>query len=238
MAKKSRSSSRASNGPNYFQGKYLSEFFGTMILVLIGCGAIVLSGFGGAPQALQVGAAFGLAYTAVAYSIGLLSGGHINPAVTIAMWSAGRMRGSDAIPYIVWQLLGGIVGAGLLVLILMGKGQTAVTALGQNSYAAGGIGVAALVEFLATLIFALVFLGASSVRGGPALAGLVIGLTLVALHLAFISVTGLSTNPARSLAPAVWVRGDALTQVWLFLLVPAIAGWLAGWLAKRKVVGG
>jgi aquaporin Z len=238
MAKRSRSATRS--GMDYFDGRYWCELIGTAMLVLIGCGAIVLSGFAAPASALQIGAAFGLAVTAVAYSIGLASGGHVNPAVTIAMWAAGRMRSGDAVMYIIYQLIGGIIGAGLLVAILAGKGGApgAVTALGQNVISSGySLGTAIGVELIATLIFTLVVLGATAVRGGPAIAGLVIGLTLLALHLAFISVDGLSVNPARSLGPAVWVRGVALEQVWIFLLVPAVAGWLAGWLSKSRWIG-
>ena len=243
MARKSRSAARSSasrsSGTNYFEGRFLSEFAGTLILVLLGCGTAVINGFGAPAQALQIGMAFGLVTTAVMYSIGLMSGGHINPAVTLAYWAAGRIRTSDAIPYIVWQLLGAVAGAALLVLIQMGKGQSAaVTNLWQNGYGPGflggyGVGAAIGVEFLATLIFALVVLGATAVRGGVAVAGLVIGLTLVGLHLAFVNVTGLSVNPARSLGPAVFVGGTALTQLWVFLLVPSVAGLIAGWLVKR-----
>jgi len=233
MAKKSRSVS----GMNYFDGRYFCELIGTLMLVLIGCGATVLSGLAIPAQALQIGAAFGLAVTAVAYSFGMVSGGHINPAVTIAMWSAGRMSAGDAIMYIIYQLIGGAIGAGLLMLIVMGKGgaPAAVTSLGQNVIMGGySLGTVIGVEFIATLIFALVILGATAARGGPAIAGLIIGLTLVALHLAFISVDGLSVNPARSFGPAVWVRGVALEQLWIFILTPAVAGWLAGWLFQSK----
>lgn len=234
MAKKSRTASSM----NYFDTRYLCEMVGTLMLVLIGCGAIVLSGFATPAAALQIGTAFGLAVTAVAYSIGLASGGHINPAVTIAMWSAGRMRTNDAVMYIIYQLVGGAIGAGLLMLIVMGKGgaPATVTALGQNVVMGGySLATAVGVEFVATLIFTMVILGVTGFRGGAALAGLIIGLTLLALHLAFISVTGLSVNPARSFGPAVFVRGAALEQLWIFLLVPSVAGWIAGWLHQQKV---
>jgi aquaporin Z len=208
---------------------------GTAMLVLIGTSAIVLSGFSSPAGALQIGAAFGLAITAVAYSFGMVSGGHVNPAVSIAMWSAGRMKGLDCFMYIIYQLIGAAIGTGILVWILQSKGAGIPAALGQNLTATGYSVWAVLgVEFVATLIFALVILGATASRGGPAIAGLIIGLTLMALHLAFISVDGLSVNPARSFGPAVWVRGAAMEQLWMFFLAPIVAGWVAGWLYKSK----
>ena len=233
MAKRSRSSSQSNL--DLFDGRYWCEMIGTLMLVLIGCGSIVLSGFAVPAAALQIGTAFGLTVAAVVYSIGLASGGHINPAVTVAMWSAGRMRLDDAAMYIIYQLIGAAIGAGLLYAILQGKVPPgAATNLGQNVIL-GGYSVAAVlgVEFVATLIFTLVILGATSARAGAAMAGLIIGLTLIALHLAFISVDGLSVNPARSFGPAVWVQGVALNQLWIFFVAPIAAGWVAGWLHKH-----
>jgi len=234
MAKRSRSAGSV----DYFAARYWCELVGTAILVLVGCSTIVLSGFGFTPAgALSVGTAFGLAATAVIYSVGAASGGHINPAVSIAMWSAGRMSLLDAIMYIVYQVVGAIIGAGILYAILKGKVPPgATTALGQNVMGAGQtIWTVLGVEFVATLIFALVFLGATAARGGPAIAGLIIGLTLVALHLAFISVDGLSVNPARSIGPAVWVGGGAaVDQLWMFILAPLAGGFVAGWLHQQK----
>lgn len=233
MAKRSRNSS--SSNLDFFDGRYWCEMIGTLMLVLIGCGSIVLSGFAVPAAALQIGLAFGLVFAAVAYSVGAASGGHINPAVTIAMWSAGRMRLDDAIMYIIYQLVGAAIGAGLLYAILQGKVPPgAATNLGQNVIL-GGYSVTTVigVEFIATLIFTLVFLGATATRGAP-MAGLIIGLTLVALHLAFISVDGLSVNPARSFGPAVWVQGVALNQLWIFLVAPIVGGLVAGWLHQQK----
>lgn len=233
MAKRSRSASSMV----WFTGRLCCEMIGTAILVLVGCGAIVLSGFGAPAGALQIGAAFGLAVTAVAYSFGMVSGGHINPAVSIAMATAGRMSWADAVMYIVYQLAGAVLGALVLWLILKGKGGAPATVanLGQNVIM-GGYSVAAVigVEFVATAIFALVVLGATGARGGPAIAGLIIGLTLVALHLAFISVDGLSVNPARSFGPAVFVQGVALEQLWIFVVGPIAGGLVAGWLHQQK----
>jgi aquaporin Z len=233
MAKRSRNASSV----DFIAGRYWCEFIGTAILVLVGCSAIVLSGFGAPAGALQVGTAFGLAAMAVMYSVGMASGGHINPAISIAMATAGRMSWADAVMYIVYQLLGAALGALILWLILKGKGGAPATVanLGQNVIM-GGYSVAAVigVEFVATLIFALVFLGATASRGGLGIAGLIIGLTLVALHLAFITVDGLSVNPARSFGPAIFVQGVALEQLWMFVVGPIAGGLVAGWLHQQK----
>jgi aquaporin Z len=233
MAKRSRNASSM----DWFAGNLWCEMIGTAMLVLIGCSAIVLSGFGAPAGALQVGSAFGLAATAVMYSVGMASGGHINPAVTVAMATAGRMSWMDALAYIIYQLIGAAIGAGILWLMLKGKAGAPATVgnLGQNIIMGGYTQAAVIgVEIVATLIFALVFLGATASRGGPAIAGLIIGLTLVALHLAFISVDGLSVNPARSFGPAVYVQGVALEQLWIFIVGPLVGGLIAGWLHQQK----
>lgn len=216
-----------------------AECFGTAVLVLVGCGAITLGGFGTNPITgiLPIALAFGLSVMAMAYCIGPISGCHINPAVSAAMWAAGRMKMADAIGYIVAQLIGAIIGAALVVVIVKGRVQPydiAANGLGQTGWSEYGTGVAILSEIIATFIFTMVILGATSERGTTPVAGLVIGLTLVILHLPFIRVTGLSVNPARSLGPAVFVGGKALAQLWLFLIMPMIGGLLAGWLVKSR----
>lgn len=226
--------------------KYLAEVIGTAALVLIGCGAVVVGGFGTARPLgiLPVALAFGLTVTAMAYAVGPISGGHFNPAVTAAVWAAGRMPTSEVPGYIVAQIIGAFVGAGFLALILMGKGSgynIAQAGLGQNGFGPGYLGgfslqAALLVEILATLIFTVVILGVTGKAGSPGMAGLVIGLTLALLHLPFINVTGLSVNPARSLAPAVYVGGNALAQVWVFLVAPVVGGLIAGFLFRGKVL--
>jgi aquaporin Z len=236
MAKRSRNASSI----DFLDNRYICELIGTAILVLVGCGTIVLSGFGAPAGALQVGTAFGLAFTAVIYSVGAISGGHINPAVSIAMATAGRMSWANAVMYIVYQLIGALIGAGILWLIVKGKAgaPAAVANLGQNVIM-GGYSTAAVigVEFVATLIFVLVFLGATGARGGgAAIGGLIIGLTLVALHLVFISVDGLSVNPARSFGPAILVGGNALAQLWLFIVAPLAGGALGGLLYRFKIL--
>jgi aquaporin Z len=226
--------------------KYVAEFIGTLALVLVGCGAIAIGGFGTAFPVgiLPIALAFGLTVTAMAYGIGHISGAHLNPAVTVSLWVAGRIRTEDVPGYIVAQLVGGIVGAGILVLIVKGRLASydiAASGLGQNGWGQGygggyGLPAAILTEFVATMLFTLVILGSTSGKGATPFPGLVIGLTLVALHFPFINVTGLSVNPARSLAPAVFVGGQALAQVWLFLVVPTVAGAAAGWLFRADLL--
>jgi aquaporin Z len=226
--------------------RYLAECIGTAVLVLIGCGAVAIGGLSGSPviNVAAIGLAFGLAVTAVAYSLGPISGAHINPAVTVAMLTAGRIKADEAIGYIIAQLIGAVIGAALIWAILSGKAggyNVATGGLGQNGYGPGilgqyGLPAAALAELLATLIFTVVILGVTAGRAGNPVAGLVIGLTLFALHLPFFNVTGLSVNPARSFGPAVLVGGTALMQLWLFLVVPTIAGAIAGWLFKQKIL--
>src|SRR5215831_6085993 len=231
---------------NYLDKRYLAELVGTLALVLVGCGAITMSGFGGAfPLAiLPIGLAFGLTVMAMAYGIGPISGAHLNPAVTVSMWVAGRIKTMDAVGYIVAQCIGGIAGAGILVLILKGKlagYHLHAAGLGQTGWGEGYLGgysveAAIATEFIATLLFTLVILGATSAKGATPVAGLAIGLTLVVLHFPFINVTGLSVNPARSLGPAVFIGGKALAQLWLFLVVPTVAGAVSGWLFKADVL--
>ena len=226
--------------------KYAAEAIGTAVLVLVGCGAVTIGDVDGRSFVDVIGIAFsfGLAVTAMAYGIGPVSGCHINPAVTVAMFTAGRMPLNTAIGYIVAQLVGAIIGAGLLVLILKGKlagYDVGKSGLGQNGWGEGhlgayGLSAAILVEFLATLIFIVVILGATNPTATLEVAGLIIGLTLFALHFPFFNVTGLSVNPARSLGPAVFVGGKAMAQVWLFLLVPMVAGAVAGWLFRNRLL--
>jgi aquaporin Z len=221
----------------YLTDKLIAEFLGTGCLVLVGCGAVAIGGFGAAfPVGIvPVALAFGLTVMAMIYAIGPISGCHINPAVTVGLVAAGRLEAGQAIPYIVAQLLGGITGAIVLYLILSGKvvAYDLAKGLGENGFGSaylGGYGIFAafITEIIATFIFVFVILRVTGERGAEHLAGLVVGLTLVVLHFPFINVTGLSVNPARSLGPAVVVRGAALGQVWLFIVAPIIGGALAG----------
>jgi aquaporin Z len=227
--------------------KYLAELIGTATLVLVGCGAVTIGGYGAALPlgVVPIALAFGLAVTAMAYCIGPVSGCHINPAVTVAMVAAGRMEAGTAIGYIAAQVIGGIVGALILMLLLSGKASgydIAAGGLGQNGWGAGylgeyGLTAAILTEIIATFLFTAVILGVTQENGGGGnVAGLIIGLTLFLLHLPFIMITGLSVNPARSLGPALFVGGTALAQVWLFIVMPLVGGAIAGILFKTKVL--
>ncbi len=222
--------------------KYLAEFIGTFTLVLLGCGTAVVAG----KQVgfLGIAFAFGFALIAMAYAIGPVSGCHINPAVSLGVYAAGRMSARDLFGYIVGQLLGGIGGAAILWLIASGTAGygLGVNGLGQNGWGPAylgeyGLGAAIAFEFVATLLFLIVILG--STEAGPAtpLAGLAIGITLAVIHIFGINITGVSVNPARSLGPAVLVGGKALAQLWMFLLIPSLAGIVGGALYRAHVLG-
>lgn len=229
--------------------KYIAEFIGTAVLVLIGCGSATIGELGGALGAPGIGAvallpiafAFGLAVTGMAYGIGPVSGCHINPAVTLGVWSAGRMPTSEVPGYIISQILGGVAGAAILYIILSGKGAGWDGGLGANGWGegyGGGYSLAAafLTEFVGTFIFLVVILGATSKAGATPAAGLAIGLTLVIIHITFIKVTGVSVNPARSLGPALLLGGKALSQVWLFFVAPIAGALAAGALFKARIL--
>jgi aquaporin Z len=231
--------------------KYVAEFIGTAALVIIGCGVVTLGGQGavfgsGQPLSalatLPIAFAFGLAIVAMAYGIGPVSGCHVNPAVTVGIWMAGRMPGSEVPGYIAGQVLGAIAGAAILYVTLTGKaGGYDVTSagLGQNAWDAtrGYSTLSAVIgEFVGTFLFLVCILGVTSRAGSPMVAGLAIGLTLTAIHLLLIPVTGTSVNPARSLGPALFVGGNALAQLWLFLIVPTLAAAAAGALFKARIL--
>lgn len=214
-----------------------AEALGTAILVLFGCGSAVL--MGGQIGMLGISLAFGLAIVAAAYGLGAISGAHLNPAVSLGMVLAGRMPMGQALQYMAAQVVGAIVGAGVLLVIATGKADYTVAAngLGQNGYGAGYLGAyslsAALVfEFVMTFIFVTVILGATASGAPGAMAGLAIGLTLAAIHLVGINVTGVSVNPARSIGPAIFVGGKAMADLWVFLLAPLAGGAVAGILYK------
>ena len=213
------------------------KLFGTAVLVLIGCSSIVAEGFGadGADRVSLAFGMFGMTVTAMAFAIGPVSGCHLNPSVTAAVWASGRMSTNEAIGYIISQLIGGIIGALILYIIMKGKNSgydVAVQGLGQNGWSAFSLSSAMLAEFVATLIFTLVILAVTGAKGNTPIAGLIIGLTLMVMHFAFIPVSGSSLNGARSLGPALFVGGTALAQVWMYLVVPTIAGAAAGRLVE------
>jgi len=223
--------------------KLAAEFIGTFTLVLLGCGAAVLAGFTIVGQ-LGIAFAFGFAIVAMAYGIGPISGCHVNPAVSFGAWVAGRMSREEMLAYMGAQCAGAIVGAGVLYLIAMGGEGYELHrgGLGQNGYGLGYLGEysllsAFLFETVATFLFLVTILGVTS-KGAPShLAGLVIGLTLTVIHIVGIQITGVSVNPARSLGPAVWVLGDAIGQLWLFIAAPLLGAGLAGWAFRSKLLG-
>lgn len=221
--------------------KFTAEFIGTFTLVLFGCGAAVLAGFDIVGQ-LGIAFAFGLAIVAMAYGIGPISGCHVNPAVSLGVWAAGRMSLNDMLLYWGAQCLGAIVGAGALYVIASGAdGYTIANGLGQNGYQTGSPGgyslQAGLVfEIVATFLFLVTILGVTQAGAPSQFAGLAIGLTLVVIHIVGIQVTGVSVNPARSLGPALWVGGEALGQLWLFIVAPLIGAGAAGWLFRAKLL--
>ena len=222
--------------------KYAAEFVGTAILVIVGCGSVVVADFGaaGPTGVLAIALAFGFTVTGLAYSLGPVSGCHLNPAVTLSLYSAGRMNAGEIPGYIIPQMLGALAGAGVLALLLAGrlKGyDLAAGGLGQNGWGEtylGGYSAAAAfgAEAIATFILCLVILGVTADDNARPFAGVAIGLTLAVLLVAFINVSGASLNPARSFGPAVFVGGDALKQLWLFLVAPTIGGIAAGLFAK------
>jgi aquaporin Z len=234
--------------------KLIAEAFGTAVLVLVGCGAVVavnLLGSGLTPPAtmgasvqtqgiLAIALAFGLAVTAMAYCIGPVSGCHINPAVTLALWAAGRFETKDVPGYIIAQVIGAFIGAGILATILWGApgGYTIRGGVfGQNTFGNWSVTSALLTEFIATMIFTAVILGVTQAKAGTGMvAGLVIGLTLALLHLAFVPITGNSLNPARTLAPNIYVGGQAIAQLWVYIVAPIAGGLAAGFLFRSRTL--
>ena len=227
--------------------KAIAEFIGTFALVLVGCGAAVIGGMGNGATSIDVlgiAAAFGLTIVAMAYGIGQISGCHINPAVSFGVLVAGRMTTQDFITYVIAQVVGAIAGAMVLYVILSGKASGWNGGLGQNGWGPGylgeyGIGAALIYEVVATFLFLVCILGVTQ-RGAPVgIAGLAIGLTLIAIHLFGVNITGTSVNPARSLGPAIVGAGakpERLTQVWLFIVAPLIGAGIAGYLFKSGIL--
>ena len=213
--------------------KMFAEGLGTMILVLFGCGSAVLRG--AQIGMMGISLAFGLAIVAAAYGLGAISGAHLNPAVSLGAMMAGRMTLAEFIAYALAQIAGAIVGAWVLYLIASGKADysLATDGLGQNGFGPGYLGeysrsAALLFEVVMTFIFVTVILGATTDSAPAGFAGLAIGLTLAAIHLVGINVTGVSVNPARSIGPALRVGGNAMTQLWVFIAAPLLGGALAG----------
>lgn len=216
--------------------KYLCEFIGTAVLVLFGCGtAVVTGGFTAGVElgfmgVLTIALAFGLSIVAMAYVIGNISGCHINPAVSLSMLISGKMSVKDFIGYVIAQVAGGFAGTGLLCLILSNS-NIGIASLGANGFGGAPYEVsmvgAIIVEIILTFVFIYTILGVTSDEKKGAVAGIVIGLTLTFVHIIGIPLTGTSVNPARSLAPAVIQGGEALKQVWVFIVAPFIGSALA-----------
>lgn len=214
--------------------KAAAEFIGTFILVFFGCGAAVIAG--AEIGVLGISFAFGLALIGAAYGIGAVSGCHINPAVSLAMLIADRMTVEDFARYVVAQLAGATVAGAVLLLVAGARLEgfdLGVNGLGQNGWGDGygngyGLLAAFVFEVVATFIFVMVILGATASSAPAAIAGLAIGLTLVVIHIVGIPVTGVSVNPARSFGVAIFAGGQAMAQLWLFVVAPLIGAALAG----------
>ncbi|MFZ6723794.1 aquaporin Z [Undibacterium sp. Ji49W] len=222
--------------------QYGAEFFGTFWLVLGGCGSAVLAAaFPGVGIGLHgVSLAFGLTVLTMAYAIGHISGCHLNPAVSIGLWAGGRFPANKLLPYIVAQVLGGIVAGGVLYLIASGKAGFDVSAgFASNGYAdhsPGGYSLLAglVTEVVMTAMFLIIILGATDARAPQGFAPIAIGLGLTLIHLISIPVTNTSVNPARSTGVAIYVGGWALQQLWLFWIAP-IVGAVLGAVAYKAI---
>ncbi len=212
--------------------KYLAEMIGTMVLVLMGCGAAV---FAGAPQGflsvgtLGVAFAFGLAVIGMAYTFGKVSECHINPALTLSRLLSKQMSGKEAGMYMIFQVIGAILGSAILYVLAKDSGSM-TTLTGANSYKE--VLPAFVAETVFTFIFVLVFLGSTSKGANNNFAGLAIGLTLVLVHIVCIPITGTSVNPARSIGPAIFQGGQALSQLWLFIIAPFLGSVIATFVWK------
>lgn len=212
--------------------KILAECIGTMVLVLMGCGSAVFNGGAMSVSAvLTIAFAFGLSVVAMAYTIGQISGCHINPAITLAVWMSGRMPVKEAAGYIVAQIIGGIIGSSILYAIASGMG---ISGTGANTYAEGQLMSALIAETIFSFIFILVVLGTTAKGNRTSQwAGLAIGLCLVLVHIVCIPVTGTSVNPARSIGPALFEGGIVLQQLWLFTVAPFAGSIIASFVWKK-----
>jgi aquaporin Z len=234
--------------------KFLAELIGTFVLVFGGCGSAVLAAVFPYAQAennplglgfLGVSLAFGLTLLVMAYTIGHVSGCHINPAVSFGLWASGRFRSSDLLPYIVAQVLGAVLAGGLIYGIASGRagfelsGSNPLATNGFGAHSPGGYGLisALVIEVVLTFIFLLVILGSTHKKAPLGFAGVPVGLSLTLIHLISIPVTNTSVNPARSTGVALWVGGDAIGQLWLFWLAPIVGALLAGWVQRQLLDG-
>ena len=214
--------------------KYFAEFLGTFWLVLGGCGSAALSA--AFPEVgiglLGVSLAFGLTVLTIAYSLGHISGAHLNPAVSVGLWIGGRFEGKDLLPYIILQILGGITAAAVLQFIITGNGSVigdfAANGYGDHSPGKYSMAAAFVTEFVMTFMFLIVILGATDKKSSVGFAGLAIGLALTLIHLISIPVTNTSVNPARSISQALFVGDWAIDQLWLFIVAPVLGAAVAG----------
>ena len=213
--------------------KYVAECIGTFVLTFLGCGTAMFLGCGDTAGVVGTAIAFGLSVIAMAYTIGSISGCHINPAITFGVALSGRMKWGEAIGYWIGQIIGAIIAGAVLLLIVKVTGAPGAmgnpAGLGTNGVAnAGGVGGALLVECIATFLFVLVVLGTTDAKVGAGnFAGLAIGLSLILIHLVCINLTGTSVNPARSIGPALFAGGDALKDLWVFICAPLVGGALS-----------
>ena len=207
--------------------KYLAEMIGTMVLVLMGCGSAVFAGTNqpfAAVGTLGVAFAFGLSVLTMVYTIGKISGCHINPAITLGMLLSKKISGKDAGMYMIFQVIGAIIGSSILYILAKDSGST-TTLTGANGY--HDLVPAFVAETVFTFIFLLVVLGSTSKGANTKFAGIAIGLALVLIHIVCIPVTGTSVNPARSIGPALFQGGEALSQLWLFIVAPFLGAAIA-----------
>ncbi|HJF41642.1 MIP family channel protein [Coprobacter fastidiosus] len=213
--------------------KYIAEMLGTMVLVLMGCGSAVFAGsvsgtVGAGVGTIGVALAFGLSVVAMAYTIGRISGCHINPAITLGVFLSGRMNKKDAGMYMLFQIIGAVIGSLILYLLVFSGTHGGPTETGANSFADGMMLQAFIAEAVFTFIFVLVVLGSTDEKEGAGnFAGLAIGLTLVLVHIVCIPITGTSVNPVRSIGPALFEGGKALSQLWLFIIAPFVGAALS-----------
>jgi aquaporin Z len=234
--------------------KFLAELIGTFWLVFGGCGSAVLAAVFPYDSAvanplglgfLGVALAFGLTLLTMAYTIGHISGCHINPAVTLGVWASGRFPSKHVLPYIIAQVLGGLIAGGLIFVIASGRagfglaGSNPLATNGFGAHSPGGYGFfsALVIEIVLTFVFLLVILGTTHPKAPAGFAGVPIGLSLVLIHLISIPITNTSVNPARSTGVALWVGGDAVGQLWLFWLAPIAGALLAGWVQRQLLDG-
>jgi aquaporin Z len=230
--------------------KCLAELIGTFWLVLGGCGSVVLAANFPYDNAaanplglgfLGVALAFGLTLLTMVYAIGHISGCHINPAVSFGLWAGGRFKGSHLLPYIVAQVVGGVLAGGVIKLVASGRpgflleGSNPLATNGFGSHSPGGYGLASalLIEVVLSCFFLLIILGATDRLAATGFAGVAIGLSLTLIHLISIPVTNTSVNPARSTGVALWVGGAATEQLWLFWLAPIVGALIGGWIYRN-----